>query len=94
MKHRHGTSGPHIEQVVEHDRRIGDIVQATRIGHLRADDFIIVGDHSQLDVRYKVYLNRLFLKKVSFTKTTGACIGALMYKVLEVPLTCMYNLRS
>ena len=62
MKHRHGTTGPHIEQVVERmDRRIGDIVQATKdAGIYEQTTFIIVGDHSQLDVHYKVYLNRLF----------------------------------
>lgn len=65
MKHRHGTSGPHIEQVVERmDRRIGDIVQATKdAGIYEQTTFIIVGDHSQLDVRYKVYLNRLFFEE-------------------------------
>ncbi|WP_107942550.1 alkaline phosphatase family protein [Metasolibacillus fluoroglycofenilyticus] len=61
-KHLHGTKSPEIEKVIERmDRRIGDLVQATKeVGIYEETTFIIVGDHSQLDVQYKVYLNRLF----------------------------------
>ncbi|WP_336045931.1 alkaline phosphatase family protein [Solibacillus ferritrahens] len=61
-KHLHGTQGAHIEEVIDRmDRRIGDLVQATKdAGIFEETTFIIVGDHSQLDVQYKVYLNRLF----------------------------------
>ena len=61
-KHLFGTKGPHIEEViVRMDKRLGDIIQATiDAGTYDDTTFIIVGDHSQLDVRYKVYLNRLF----------------------------------
>lgn len=60
-KHVHGTKGSHIEEVIERmDRRIGELVQATKDAEIYEDTtFIIVGDHSQLDVQYKVYLNRI-----------------------------------
>lgn len=60
-KHLLGTKGPHIEEViVRMDKRLGDIIQATMDAGIYEDTtFIIVGDHGQLDVRYKVYLNRL-----------------------------------
>lgn len=60
--HLFGTKGPHIEEViVRMDKRLGDIIQATiDAGTYDDTTFLIVGDHSQLDVRYKVYLNRLF----------------------------------
>ena len=62
IKHLLGTKGPHIEEViVRMDKRLGDIIQATMDAGIYDDTtFLIVGDHSQLDVRYKVYLNRLF----------------------------------
>lgn len=64
-KHLLGTKGPHIEEVIERmDRRIGDLVQATKdAGIYEETTFIIVGDHSQLDVQYKVYLNRILYEE-------------------------------
>jgi predicted AlkP superfamily pyrophosphatase or phosphodiesterase len=61
-KHLYGTKGPHINNVIERmDRRIGDIVEAVKdAGIMDETTFIIVGDHGQLDVRYKIHLNRLF----------------------------------
>jgi predicted AlkP superfamily pyrophosphatase or phosphodiesterase len=61
-KHLYGTKGIHIEEVLERmDRRIGEIVQAVEdTGIMDETTFIIVGDHGQLDVRYKVHLNKLF----------------------------------
>lgn len=61
MKHAMGTKGSHIEDVLERmDLRIGQIVQAVEDAGIKdKTTFIIIGDHSQLDVRYKVYLNRL-----------------------------------
>ncbi|MEG0438452.1 MAG: alkaline phosphatase family protein [Solibacillus sp.] len=61
-KHLHGTQGPHIEAVLERmDRRIGELMQAVEDAGIRNETtFLIVGDHGQLDVRYKIYLNRLF----------------------------------
>ncbi|MGN7476322.1 alkaline phosphatase family protein [Solibacillus silvestris] len=61
-KHIHGTKNPQIENVIDRmDRRIGDLVQAAKDADIYDETtFIIVGDHSQLDVQYKAYLNRLF----------------------------------
>lgn len=61
-KHMFGTKGPHIEEVLNRmDKRLGDILQAVQDAGIYDDTtFIVVGDHGQLDVQYKVYLNRLF----------------------------------
>ena len=61
-KHLNGTKGPHIEKSIERiDRRIGDIMQAVKDrGIERKTTYLIVGDHGQLDVRYKINLNTLF----------------------------------
>ena len=63
-KHAMGTTGPHIDDVIcRMDRRIGKIVQAVEdAGITNKTTFIIIGDHSQLDVRYKVHLNSLFVQ--------------------------------
>lgn len=60
-KHSHGTRVSHIQAVLERmDHRIGDIVKAVADAGIQDEiTFIIVGDHGQLDVRYKVHLNRL-----------------------------------
>lgn len=60
-KHALGTQGPHIEQAIYRmDKRIGDLMQAVEEAGIKdKTTFIVVGDHGQLDVRYKVHLNRL-----------------------------------
>lgn len=60
-KHALGTKGPHIEQAIYRvDKRIGDLMQAVEEAGIQDDTtFIVVGDHGQLDVRYKVHLNSL-----------------------------------
>lgn len=64
-KHAGGTTGPHIDQVIERmDKRLGDIVQAVEEAGIRdRTTFLIVGDHGQKDVRYKVHLNKLLLEQ-------------------------------
>lgn len=66
-KHLLGTKGPHINEVIERmDKRIGDIIDAVRIRGIEdKTTFLIVGDHGQLDVRYKINLNVL-LKQHGF----------------------------
>lgn len=61
-KHAMGTIGPHIDNVIcRMDRRLGKIIRAVEdAGIANKTTFIVVGDHSQLDVRYKVHLNVLF----------------------------------
>ena len=64
VKHLNGTKGPHIEESINRmDRRIGEIMQAVcDRGIEDKTTFLIVGDHGQLDVRYKIHLNTLFKK--------------------------------
>ena len=63
-KHLNGTKGPHIEEAINRmDRRIGDIMQAVKERGIEdKTTYLIVGDHGQLDVRYKINLNTLFKK--------------------------------
>ncbi|MFF5996434.1 alkaline phosphatase family protein [Lysinibacillus sp. KU-BSD001] len=60
-KHALGTKGEHIEQAIRRmDKRLGDLMHAVEEAGIKEHTtFIVVGDHGQLDVRYKVYLNRL-----------------------------------
>ncbi|WP_431028068.1 alkaline phosphatase family protein [Lysinibacillus sp. LZ02] len=60
-KHALGTKGEHIEQAIRRmDKRLGDLMNAVEEAGIKENTtFIVVGDHGQLDVRYKVYLNRL-----------------------------------
>jgi len=60
-KHEHGTVGCEVEQTVTRmDRRLGDIIKATEeAGIYEETIFLVIGDHGQLDVRYKVKLNQL-----------------------------------
>lgn len=72
-KHHHGTKAEIIEDVIERmDNRIGQIVHATyEAGIADETTFIIIGDHGQLDVHYKVYLNRLFKDNGLIYKENG-----------------------
>lgn len=72
-KHLKGTHGAHIDEVLQRmDRRIGELIAATKeAGTYENTTFIVVGDHSQLDVRYKVYLNRLFADHGLIYKENG-----------------------
>jgi predicted AlkP superfamily pyrophosphatase or phosphodiesterase len=60
-KHEHGTMGPHIEKVLfRMDFRLGKLIKAVEEVGLKDDTtFIVIGDHGQLDVKYKVRLNKL-----------------------------------
>ncbi len=60
-KHEYGTDGDEIDQtLLRMDRRIGDIMKAaTEAGIYDDTIFLVIGDHGQLDVRYKVKLNLL-----------------------------------
>jgi predicted AlkP superfamily pyrophosphatase or phosphodiesterase len=58
---KHGTMGPHIEKVLfRMDFRLGKLIKAVEEVGLKDDTtFIVIGDHGQLDVKYKVRLNKL-----------------------------------
>lgn len=60
-KHVYGTNCPQVSEVIKRmDQRLGHIIKATEdAGMIEDTVFIIVGDHGQLDVRYKVHLNNL-----------------------------------
>jgi predicted AlkP superfamily pyrophosphatase or phosphodiesterase len=60
-KHEAGIDSEEVENaVIRMDKRIGDMVQATKeAGIYEQTTFLIIGDHSQINVRYKVRLNKL-----------------------------------
>ncbi len=63
-KHESGTKSDEVEQAVHRmDKRIGDLVTAVKEAGIEKDTvFIVIGDHGQLDVRYKIRLNNLLEK--------------------------------
>lgn len=72
-KHALGTKGQHIEQAIQHmDKRLGDIMNAVEEAGIKENTtFIVIGDHGQLDVRFKVYLNRLLKDNGLIYKENG-----------------------
>ncbi len=64
-KHEYGTDSLEIEQVlIRMDKRLGDIIEAAREAGIKEDTvFLVVGDHGQINVRYKVRLNQLLKEK-------------------------------
>ncbi|GEM02635.1 Predicted pyrophosphatase or phosphodiesterase, AlkP superfamily [Halolactibacillus halophilus] len=60
-KHAYGTQNQAVDAVIERmDKRLGDIIKATEeAGIMEETVFIVLGDHGQFDVRFKVYLNNL-----------------------------------
>ncbi|QHQ63328.1 alkaline phosphatase family protein [Anaerocolumna sedimenticola] len=60
-KHEYGTDSPEIEKVlIRMDKRLGDICKAVEEAGIKEDTvFLVVGDHGQINVRYKIKLNPL-----------------------------------
>lgn len=60
-KHEAGIDSEEVKvAVVRMDKRIGYLVQATKdAGIYEQTTFLVIGDHSQMNVRYKVRLNKL-----------------------------------
>ncbi len=60
-KHEYGISSKEVEQViVRMDKRFGEIIDAVEEAGIMDDSvFLILGDHGQLDVKYKIRLNLL-----------------------------------
>jgi predicted AlkP superfamily pyrophosphatase or phosphodiesterase len=60
-KHEYGTDSPEIERVLTRmDKRLGDIIEAAEKAGIKEDTvFLVLGDHGQINVRYKVKLNQL-----------------------------------
>lgn len=64
-KHQYGTDSEEVKQVIlRMDKRLGEIMQAVEDAGIRDDTVIMVlGDHGQFNVRYKVHLNKLLQAK-------------------------------
>jgi len=64
-KHEFGTDSSEIEKVlIRMDKRLGDIMEAVSDAGIKDDTtFLIIGDHGQINVRYKVKLNQLLKEK-------------------------------
>lgn len=62
-KHIYGINAPQVyEALHRHDKRIGEILDVLEENNLMNETtLIILGDHSQMDVKKVVYLNKLFL---------------------------------
>lgn len=60
-KHQYGTDSMEIEKVlIRMDQRLGDIIKAAEeAGLLENTVFLVIGDHGQINIRYKVRLNQL-----------------------------------
>ncbi|MBU4438369.1 MAG: alkaline phosphatase family protein [Firmicutes bacterium] len=64
-KHQHGTDSPEVENaMLRMDKRLGDLMQAVEKAGIKEETtFLVVGDHGQINIRYKVKLNQLFQEK-------------------------------
>lgn len=64
-KHMYGTDSEEVRQVMlRMDNRLGEIMQAVKDAGTQEDTVIMVlGDHGQFNVRYKVHLNNLLQAK-------------------------------
>jgi predicted AlkP superfamily pyrophosphatase or phosphodiesterase len=64
-KHEHGTDSPVINEVlIRMDKRLGDIMEAVQEAGIMEDTiFLVIGDHGQINIRYKVRLNQLLKEK-------------------------------
>lgn len=64
-KHAYGTDSDEVKQVIGRmDKRLGDIIQAVEEAGIMQDTiFLLLGDHGQFNVRYKVHLNNLLQEK-------------------------------
>jgi len=60
-KHKYGTDSIEVDKVIKRmDKRLGDIINAVEEAGIKEDTvFLIVGDHGQFNVNYKVHLNNL-----------------------------------
>ncbi len=58
-KHKYGIDGPEVSIVLKRmDNRIGDIIDAVnKAGLIEETVFIVIGDHGQKNIHYKVHIN-------------------------------------
>lgn len=64
-KHQYGTDSTEVEKVLSRmDNRLGDIIQAAEEAGIAEDTvFLVIGDHGQINIRYKIRLNPLLKEK-------------------------------
>ncbi len=72
-KHACGTQGQAVDEVIERmDKRLGDILAAVEAAGIKDETvFIVLGDHGQFDVRFKVHLNNV-LKEHGLIEETAS----------------------
>lgn len=72
-KHAYGTKGQAVDEVIERmDKRLGDIITAVEeAGIMDETVFIVLGDHGQFDVKFKVHLNNV-LKEHGLIEETAS----------------------
>ncbi|WP_262495479.1 alkaline phosphatase family protein [Paenibacillus sp. B2(2019)] len=72
-KHVYGTDSDEVKRVITRmDKRLGDIIQAVDEAGIKDDTvFLVLGDHGQFNVRYKVHLNNLLQEKGLIYKENG-----------------------
>ncbi|SDF53914.1 Predicted pyrophosphatase or phosphodiesterase, AlkP superfamily [Fontibacillus panacisegetis] len=72
-KHAFGTDSHEVKQVIARmDTRLGEIIQAVEEAGIKEDTvFMVLGDHGQFNVRYKVHLNNLLQEKGLIFKENG-----------------------
>ncbi|WKY48802.1 ectonucleotide pyrophosphatase/phosphodiesterase [Eubacteriaceae bacterium ES3] len=60
-KHQYGVNSSEVERAIERmDQRIGGLMKAVELAGIKEQTvFIIVGDHGQKDVKYKIKLNAI-----------------------------------
>lgn len=60
-KHEEGIDGKEVgKAIIRMDRRLGELIGAVKeAGNYDNTIFLVIGDHSQMNVKYKVRLNRL-----------------------------------
>lgn len=75
-KHESGTQGEEVLQtLIRMDRRLGDIMKAVTEAGINDDTiFMVIGDHGQLDVRYKMKLNLLLKENGLIYEENGELI--------------------
>ncbi len=63
-KHKTGTDSKEVDQTLKRmDERLGGIIKAVKDAGIEEDTvFVISGDHGQINVDYRVYLNNLLLE--------------------------------
>lgn len=73
-KHRYGTDSHEIDKVlIRMDDRIGKIIEAAcEAGIYEETVFLVLGDHGQKNVRYKVKLNQLLKKEGLIYEENGS----------------------